>query len=471
MGEPRIIWTAPRGIARPKLWRAETDLDLDDVVAASDDADASRATLAILAAGVPSVQDATTPREDAIGLLMLAAEVEHALMTQYLYAGQSLRGAQARTINRVAIQEMGHLLTVQNLLLALNGANADDMPGLIHLGRDGLRRASSQNPLPVILEPVSKDALGKFVVVERPHVIPDPALAGRIAELERQAAQLGVSVNPVYALYAAIRWIFQADDTADALGLSTDLGLRTGWHLEDGDIADPAVIARFAAEPEEWGSIPQLIVARVRDRAEGLAALDEIAAQGEGLSGAAKSHFTVFLDLLDQFEAGGVGVKPMPRTPRKPGQPPSEDIHATEITNAYTILWADLFDSCYELLLVDIAWALSHEHGEIRDDLVALCVRTMGSVIQPVAKDLAARPIDIDSAATSGPPYHLADETIPATRAGFRLRFGTCLGRQRDLIDAIRQRPEFSTDLFATLRLSAIASVAAARLPHLPQGA
>lgn len=40
--------------------------------------------------GTPEVTGATTPKEEAIGLLQLAAEIEHSLMVQYLYAAASL---------------------------------------------------------------------------------------------------------------------------------------------------------------------------------------------------------------------------------------------------------------------------------------------------------------------------------------------------------------------------------------------
>src|SRR4051812_33662643 len=83
---------------------------------------------AILAAGVPSVSDASTPRDDAIGLLQLAAEVEHALLVQYLYAAASIDASAGgdnkvahNTLTTIAIQEMGHLVAVQNLLLAIGG--------------------------------------------------------------------------------------------------------------------------------------------------------------------------------------------------------------------------------------------------------------------------------------------------------------------------------------------------------------
>jgi hypothetical protein len=42
----------------------------------------------------PRIADAATPKDDAIGLLKLAAEVEHALLVQYLYAASSINPMQ-----------------------------------------------------------------------------------------------------------------------------------------------------------------------------------------------------------------------------------------------------------------------------------------------------------------------------------------------------------------------------------------
>src|SRR6059058_2028997 len=76
---------------------------------------------------------ALTAHDGAVFLLHVAAEVEHALMAQYLYAAWSLGGPQIpasrrdeveqwrRTILQIARQEMAHLLTVQNILLLLGG--------------------------------------------------------------------------------------------------------------------------------------------------------------------------------------------------------------------------------------------------------------------------------------------------------------------------------------------------------------
>jgi ferritin-like protein len=72
------------------------------------------------------------PHDQAVFLLNIAAEVEHALMVQYLFAAYSLRDPSQFTpkkaslvhawrgaIATVAREEMGHLVTVQNLLRSL----------------------------------------------------------------------------------------------------------------------------------------------------------------------------------------------------------------------------------------------------------------------------------------------------------------------------------------------------------------
>src|SRR5712692_6169936 len=66
-------------------------------------------------------------RDYLVMLLHVGAEIEHALMVEYLYAAYSLGGDQVPAAHRdtvrswrdsiitVAREEMGHLLTVQNL--------------------------------------------------------------------------------------------------------------------------------------------------------------------------------------------------------------------------------------------------------------------------------------------------------------------------------------------------------------------
>src|SRR5947208_12215392 len=81
---------------------------------------------------VPVHDPPLSPHDEAVFLLNIAAEVEHALMVQYLFAAYSLQdasrfpAAQAALLRAwrgalatVAREEMGHLITVQNLLRSL----------------------------------------------------------------------------------------------------------------------------------------------------------------------------------------------------------------------------------------------------------------------------------------------------------------------------------------------------------------
>ncbi len=428
----------------------------------------SRTLEAILDTGVPSVSGAVTPKEDAIGLLMLAAEVEHSLMTSYLYTALSLRGTPANIVREVAAQEMGHLMTVQNLLLSLCGLSGEGIPALIHLGRDGLRRASPRNPLPLQLMAASHEMMARFVVVERPALLLDPQLCARLDELEREVETDGISVNPLYALYAAIRWIFQVDDAPDEVGLSPALGLKPGWHIGDGDFADAAMIAPFTAEVGEWGSVPELIVEPVLGRADALFAIDRITAQGEGVPGASNSHFSAFIGLLDRFDSGSVSVKPLPRSPTLIDPALHEDPQAISITNAYARLWTSLFEHCYALLILDIAWGYAQPKGIPRTRLVELCIDTMRHVIGDLSVHLTRLPLDVDATKKAGPSYRLEDETIPADVLGFKCRYAVLIGLQDMSLASIRQAPEFPSDAFGEQYLATIELLAQARKPYLP---
>ena len=107
-------------------------------------------------------------------LLTAAAEIEHALMAQYLYAGYSVRvaGDSAPKLEeiqnllfQVAREEMGHLATVQNLLHLIGGP--------LNLNREHSPYASEIYPFRFKLEPLSRDSLAKYVIAESPARLPD----------------------------------------------------------------------------------------------------------------------------------------------------------------------------------------------------------------------------------------------------------------------------------------------------------
>src|SRR5712692_6712246 len=101
------------------------------------------------AAGFPP-KGTRNPLEFAVFLLHAAAEIEHSLLVQYLYAAYSINEQSEQDtdnfgmswkadIRLVAREEMAHLITVLNLLLALNQD--------FYLNRGSLHRKEDVQPV------------------------------------------------------------------------------------------------------------------------------------------------------------------------------------------------------------------------------------------------------------------------------------------------------------------------------------
>lgn len=121
-------------------------------------------------------------REQLIYLLTEAAELEHGLMCSYLFANFSLRGdvegmdadeqaAVARwraSIREVAVEEMLHLVIVQNLLTSIGGAP--------HLQRPNFPVSPGLYPSGLVLQLRRFDeaTLDHFVFLERPEGVQMP---------------------------------------------------------------------------------------------------------------------------------------------------------------------------------------------------------------------------------------------------------------------------------------------------------
>ena len=168
--------------------------------------------LSTAAASAEIVRDFADPYLELVRLLREAAEIEHALMVQYLYGAYSLkptyvgvRGFSAPSPNHllgVAIQEMQHLEKVNRMLGELGSA-----PNLI---RQGFPYEPDIYPFPLNLEPLSRVTLAKYVYTEAPagkldRDNPDNAEPDAQAFLDRLDAALGdVRPNHVGSLYQAI---------------------------------------------------------------------------------------------------------------------------------------------------------------------------------------------------------------------------------------------------------------------------
>jgi len=386
---------------------------------------------------VPKGEAAPSPLDEAVFTLQVASEVEHAFLLQYLYAAYSLNPSAGQPVSdafadiiEVAKQEMAHLITVQNLLIAL-GKSVD-------LNRENFPEHPDLYPFPAAVEPLSMDSLAKYVTAESPTLdqILDPcdrkiaqAAAARAAEV------IQTKVNQVGTIYMKLYWLFQDGDQpqgpwmlpADAIEeFVTKYG--TGFHIKDNEFVSSATINNFAAIKGEWGGDPSVHVDPSYPRPSALAAIATITAQGEGPNGSSgiKSHFQIFLDLyraFPQFPANA--VKDIPVNPTAGPSHVASPAPLNAITDAITALWAQLLNMRYQILLLDIAIGMSldrsKESGLRRTVLKTWAVGSeMAQFISPIAIGLTGKTRTSvgDRPLFAGAPFELDDEipTPPCDR-------------------------------------------------------
>src|ERR671933_758059 len=231
-------------------------------------------------------------------MLCEAAELEHGIMCQYLFAAFSLKqradeGLTAdeleavtrwrQAIAHVAAEEMLHLALVQNLLTAIGGAP--------HLSRPNLPAPARHYPAGVnlTLVPFGEPALRHFMFLERPEGM---ALDG--------AEDIDAPVHDAAPLMTEDEIVPHVQDfaTVGHLYRSIEHGLA---HLAEkfGErnlfVGPPR--AQATSTDFHW---PELVA--VTDPASAQRALDTILEQGEGARGHWKTaHFGQFVQILDEY--------------------------------------------------------------------------------------------------------------------------------------------------------------------------
>ena len=337
-------------------------------------------------------------REALIYMLCEAAEVEHAIMCQYLFAAFSLKqssdeGLRADEldavvrwrgeISHVATQEMLHLALVQNVLAAIGAAP--------HLSRPSFPMPANHYPPGVrfTLLPFGAPALRHFMFLERPEGM---ALhdADGLAAVRRAAPQ--VAPNDLVPR-------LQDFSTVGHLYRSIEAGLS---HLDEkfGEevlfVGDPR--AQATSDYFPW---PELI--RVTDLATACRAIEEILEQGEGPRGEwHRAHFGTFVNILDEFEAMKEAnpsfepTRPVVVSNVRPGERASD---VPLISDSVTARCTDLFNVGYEILLLILERFFAHTQ-ETDAELATLAGATMRVMVQ-MLKPLG----DLISTLPVGPEY------------------------------------------------------------------
>lgn len=396
---------------------------------------------------------AETPREELSSLLKVSAEVEHSLLLQYLFAAYSVDPDASnesldaqRKILDVAIQEMAHFVTVQNLILAVDG------PDAFHIARETISATNPFNPLPFLLEPVSRLPLAEYVLAEMPAAFPpgkEPVVA-RVEQLKKDVLEgAGLAPHRVGALYAKIYWILQpTDEPFGPVALQPDasIGLTPGWHVRPEDFTAAQTIREHQAGPDEWrtSSGPDLRIHQVEDARTAVEAVGSVMVQGEGLGHAEDSHFYEFLETLDLFESGSVAVLPLAKNPYV-GHLPSGVAGGSLITHEYARLWANLFNVRYSTLMLHVGHALTLKATDrARAALVGRAFENMFKLRRLMTQ--MSSPVMRAFDANSAPTFELIREGLPdSPPARWRLQ-ADFIEAERGVSAELYARPETSTD-------------------------
>ena len=365
-------------------------------------------------------------REALIYMLCQAAELEHGIMCQYLYAAFSLKQSEdegltpdevqavqrwRKQISHVATQEMLHLSLVQNLLAAIGAAP--------HLSRPNFPHPAIAYPAGVHLAllPFGEAALQHFMFLERPEGMD-------LNDAEGMAAY--GRATPVVQ-YDEIVPRSQDFKTIGHLYRSIEAGIA---HLADTFGEHRLFVGPPRAQAtSQYFSWPELVT--VTDVASAQRAVDEILEQGEGPRGHWKdAHFGRFVEILDEYtqmrEANPAfdPVRPVVTVNVRPAE---RDTGVPLVTAPLTRQVMDLFNVSYEILLLALQRFFAHTE-ETDAELKALAdatVALMFRAVKPLGDLVTTLPAGPDyPARTVGPSFELfyeSDYVLPHREAAWIL--------------------------------------------------
>jgi Ferritin-like len=366
-------------------------------------------------------------REALIYMLYEAAELEHGIMCQYLFAAFSLKQREdegltgdaleavlrwRRAVAHVATEEMLHLALVQNLLSAIGSAP--------HLSRPNLPAPARHYPAGVnlTLVPFGEPALRHFMFLERPEGM----------ELEG-AEGIDAPVHEAVPLMAEGDIVPQPQDfaTIGHLYRSIEHGLD---HLaekfgERNLFAGPPR-AQATSDYFHW---PELVP--VTDLASAHQAIDTILEQGEGARGHWQdAHFGQFVRILDEYrelKAANPDFKPARPVLFATVRPSQHDETVPRITEGVTARCADLFNVGYEVLLQMLHRYFAHteETDAQLKTLSGAAIALMFGVLKPLGDTITTLPVGPEHPGmTAGASFELFyenDYLVPHREAAWAL--------------------------------------------------
>ena len=367
-------------------------------------------------------------REALIYMLCQAAEIEHGILCQYLFAAFSLKQSTDEgltpeeletvsswrdTVNQVATDEMLHLALVQNVLSAIGAAP--------HLIRPDLPAPAHHFPAGVYLTmvPFGERALQHFMFLERPEGMELEGAKGIDPPLHDAVPLRPPEENIVPQLqdFATIGHLYR----------SIEEGLR---HLADKFGETHLFIGppRAQATSKDF-RLPELVP--VTDSASAQQALDTILEQGEGARGHWETaHFGRFVDILDEYRQMKTAnpafdpVRPvMFARVRRGEQDDSTPLIGDRVASQCT----DLFNVTYEILfqILERYFAHTEETDEQLATLANATMTLMRGVLRPLGELITTLPVGPEhpgrNAAPSFELFYVDDDLIPHRESAWAL--------------------------------------------------
>jgi len=363
-------------------------------------------------------------RSPLVYMLCAAAELEHALMCEYLFAAFSLKRSvdegltheQLAAVERwrsviltVAQQEMLHLAIACNLLTSIGVSP--------HLSRPNLPQPARHYPSGVRLEllPFGEQALRHFLFLERPEGM-DLNDAEGLAAIQNAIPVMGEDeIAPHLQEFRTVGHLYR----------SIEAGFR---HLADKMGEENLFIGPSGSQArgELFGWKQLGPIASVDDAVRAIEAIVEM---GEGPRGDWRNaHFGRFLSVLSEYlqmlyTSPGLEVtRPvLPVLVR----PPETGADVSLITDPVTARVADLCNVTYEALLHLLYRLMSHidESADQIGSLATVAVGIMKDVIEPLADILSTMPVGPEyPGRTAGATFELfyqPDYLLPHRRAAW----------------------------------------------------
>ncbi len=390
-------------------------------------------------------------------LLQIDAEIEQGLMLQYLYAAYSMGGPQIpakyqekvhtwqNIILGIAKEEMGHFISVQNVLKVIGAP--------LNFGRESYPWDSPFYPFPFTLEKFTLSSLAKYVYAEAPCEwleSDDPLAAEIIASVDTTVSD----PHTVGALFVVLLQLINdpkviSDETFQAGTYSCQAKFdEWGRGYTGGN--------RGSDGKSIYTKSPDVLVAPLLSRDDAYNALSEIAEQGEGMDTKEEttpSHFERFLHIYKEYKAilaetnntfvpsRNVATNPYVGSKANIPEVPESSITAIEvesdkITDPEAILWSNLSDIRYRLLLNFLNHSFLLDNGYNNSGSFSPRGMIINSAfgemynLRSLATILVQTPINKNKDVMGGPPF-----TLPYT---FDLPFGehNRWRLHRDLLEA-----------------------------------